>query len=168
MFSLHFKNPFQYFVYTLIKNKYILTQLFCMCFSFVFFIQSRIKFSLLIFIQCLCFRLKFSNQPFVCISFSIHPPGQMLINWFVSAFSEGHYLRHVITPQDLKILATQFCTHLLAAGVIRQIEDSGAPLELLFRVIVIFLYIRIIFMCINFVKVIKGMRSGTMCVFEPL
>ncbi|XP_069991455.1 uncharacterized protein [Penaeus vannamei] len=59
--------------------------------------------------------------------------GQMLINWFVSAFSEGHYLRHVITPQDLKILATQFCTHLLAAGVIRQIEDSGAPLELLFR-----------------------------------
>ncbi|XP_047493534.1 uncharacterized protein LOC125042112 [Penaeus chinensis] len=59
--------------------------------------------------------------------------GQMLINWFVSAFSEGHYLRHVITPQDLKILATQFCTHLLAAGVIRQIEDTGAPLELLFR-----------------------------------
>lgn len=148
MFSLHFKNPFQYFIYTLIKNKYILTQLFCMCFSFVFFIQSRIKFSLLIFIQCLCFRLNFSNQPFVCISFSIHPPGQMLINWFVSAFSEGHYLRHVITPQDLKILATQFCTHLLAAGVIRQIEDSGAPLELLFRVIVIFPCIRIIFLCV--------------------
>lgn len=60
--------------------------------------------------------------------------GQMLINWFVSAFSEGHYLRHVVTPQDLKILATQFCTHLLAAGVIRQIEDVNAPLELLFRV----------------------------------
>ncbi|KAK8731548.1 hypothetical protein OTU49_007365 [Cherax quadricarinatus] len=59
--------------------------------------------------------------------------GQMLINWFVSAFSEGHYLRHVITPQDLKILATQFCTHLLAAGVINQIEDVSAPLELLFR-----------------------------------
>ncbi|KAK7066966.1 Fmn2p [Halocaridina rubra] len=59
--------------------------------------------------------------------------GQMLINWFVSTFSEGHYLRHVITNQDLKILATQFCTHLLAAGVIRQIEDVSAPLELLFR-----------------------------------
>ncbi|XP_064108611.1 uncharacterized protein LOC135216988 isoform X4 [Macrobrachium nipponense] len=59
--------------------------------------------------------------------------GQMLINWFVSAFSEGHYLRHVITNQDLKILATQFCTYLLAAGVLRQIEDVSAPLELLFR-----------------------------------
>lgn len=60
--------------------------------------------------------------------------GQMLINWFVSAFSEGHYLRHVVASQDLKILATQFCTHLLAAGVIRQIEDANAPMELLFRV----------------------------------
>ncbi|XP_068202042.1 uncharacterized protein [Palaemon carinicauda] len=59
--------------------------------------------------------------------------GQMLINWFVSAFSDGHYLRHVITNQDLKILATQFCTYLLAAGVLRQIEDVSAPLELLFR-----------------------------------
>ncbi|XP_050687757.1 uncharacterized protein LOC126981101 isoform X3 [Eriocheir sinensis] len=59
--------------------------------------------------------------------------GQMLINWFVSAFSEGHYMRHVVASQDLKILAAQFCTHLLAAGVIRQIEDTNAPMELLFR-----------------------------------
>lgn len=62
----------------------------------------------------------------------------------------------MITPQDLKILATQFCTHLLAAGVIRQIEDSGAPLELLFRVIVIFPYIKIVFVCVDFVKMIIG------------
>ena len=58
----------------------------------------------------------------------------MLINWFVSTFSEEHYMRHVVAPQDLKIMATQFCTHLLAAGVIRQIEDASAPIELLFRV----------------------------------
>lgn len=62
----------------------------------------------------------------------------MLINWFVSAFSDGHYLRHVVTSQDLKILATQFCTHLLAAGVIRQIEDVNAPMELLFRVRIVY------------------------------
>ncbi|KAK8381898.1 hypothetical protein O3P69_015123 [Scylla paramamosain] len=59
--------------------------------------------------------------------------GQMLINWFVSTFSEEHYMRHVVAPQDLKIMATQFCTHLLAAGVIRQIEDASVPIELLFR-----------------------------------
>lgn len=64
----------------------------------------------------------------------------MLINWFVSAFSDGHYLRHVVTSQDLKILATQFCTHLLAAGVIRQIEDVNAPMELLFRVRLIYTF----------------------------
>ncbi|MPD02605.1 hypothetical protein E2C01_098199 [Portunus trituberculatus] len=57
----------------------------------------------------------------------------MLINWFVSTFSEEHYMRHVVAPQDLKIMATQFCTHLLAAGVIRQIEDASVPIELLFR-----------------------------------
>ncbi|XP_071455083.1 protein cappuccino-like [Hetaerina americana] len=59
--------------------------------------------------------------------------GQMLINWFVSAFGEDHYLRLLLTPQDLRILAVQFCTHMLAAGVIRQIPDKDVPLEALFR-----------------------------------
>lgn len=58
----------------------------------------------------------------------------MLINWFVSAFGEEHYLRLLLTPQDLRILVAQFCTHMLAAGVIRQIPDKDAPLEALFRV----------------------------------
>jgi hypothetical protein len=60
--------------------------------------------------------------------------GQMLINWFLTAFSEDHYLRLLLTPQDLKILVAQFATHLLAAGVIKQIVDKDAPLESLFRV----------------------------------
>ncbi|XP_021933478.1 formin-2 isoform X2 [Zootermopsis nevadensis] len=59
--------------------------------------------------------------------------GQMLINWFVSAFPEGHYLRLLLTSQDLRILAIQFCTHLLAAGVVRQIPDKDVTLEHLFR-----------------------------------
>lgn len=67
--------------------------------------------------------------------------GQMLINWFVSTFSDEHYLRHLVTPQDLKLLAIQFCTHLLAAGVIRQIEDTNAPLELVFRVIFLYFFL---------------------------
>jgi formin 2 len=58
----------------------------------------------------------------------------MLINWFVSAFPEDHYLRLLLTSQDLRILAVQFCTHLLAAGVLRQIPDKDVTLEPLFRV----------------------------------
>ena len=60
--------------------------------------------------------------------------GQMLINWFVSAFPEEHYLRFLLTSQDLRILAAQFSTHLLAAGVLRQIPDKEVQLESLFRV----------------------------------
>ncbi|PSN51207.1 hypothetical protein C0J52_13663 [Blattella germanica] len=59
--------------------------------------------------------------------------GQMLINWFVSAFPEEHYLRILLTPQDIRILAAQFCTYLLAAGVLRQIPDKDVTLEPLFR-----------------------------------
>lgn len=60
--------------------------------------------------------------------------GQQLINWFVSSFPEDHYLRMILAPQDLKILVAQFCTHMLAAGVLRQIPDKDAPLSALFRV----------------------------------
>ncbi|XP_063240371.1 protein cappuccino isoform X2 [Bacillus rossius redtenbacheri] len=59
--------------------------------------------------------------------------GQMLINWFVSSFAEEHYLRVILTSQDMRILAVQFCTHLLAAGVLRQIPDKDVPLETMFR-----------------------------------
>ncbi|XP_022247825.1 protein cappuccino-like [Limulus polyphemus] len=59
--------------------------------------------------------------------------GQMLINWFCSAFPDVHYLHSKLNKQDLKILGAQFCTHLLAAGVLRQIEDENVPLEVLFR-----------------------------------
>ena len=58
----------------------------------------------------------------------------MLINWFVSSFGDDHYLRHDIAPQDLKLIAVQFCTHLLAAGIVRQIEDANVSIELIFKV----------------------------------
>ena len=59
----------------------------------------------------------------------------MIVNWFLTSFTEEHYLRAFLTKQDLKILSVQFCTHLLLAGVLRQIEDENAPLEGVFRVI---------------------------------
>ncbi|GLH11040.1 Uncharacterized protein GBIM_15894 [Gryllus bimaculatus] len=59
--------------------------------------------------------------------------GQMLINWFVSSFPEESYIRVTLTMQDLRILAVQFCTHLLAAGVLCQIPDKDVPMDTLFR-----------------------------------
>jgi hypothetical protein len=43
-------------------------------------------------------------------------------------------LRVLLTSQDIRILTVQFCTHLLAAGVLRQIPDKDVTLEPLFRV----------------------------------
>lgn len=59
----------------------------------------------------------------------------MLINWFIKSFNDGHYLKETLTSQDLKYLATQYCTLLLAAGVLKQIEDvETAPMDSIFRV----------------------------------
>lgn len=61
--------------------------------------------------------------------------GQMLLNWLVSAFAEDHNVRQSLKTADLRVLACQFCTHLLAAGVLRQLADKDAPQsEALFRV----------------------------------
>jgi hypothetical protein len=74
------------------------------------------------------------KKPSCTMSLYCVATGQMLINWFLSAFPEEHYLRLLLTSQDLRILAVQFCTHLLAAGVLRQIPDKDVTLEPLFRV----------------------------------
>ena len=74
------------------------------------------------------------KKPSCTMSLYYVATGQMLINWFLSAFPEEHYLRLLLTSQDLRILAAQFCTHLLAAGVLRQIPDKDVTLEPLFRV----------------------------------
>ncbi|XP_046962040.1 formin-J-like isoform X2 [Vanessa cardui] len=59
--------------------------------------------------------------------------GQMLLNWFLSSVSEDSHLKNLISSQDLKILVIQYCTHLLAAGVLRQISDKDAPTENIFK-----------------------------------
>ena len=58
----------------------------------------------------------------------------MLLNWFLSSVSEDSHLKNVLNTQDLKTLGIQYCTHLLAAGVLRQIPDKNAPTENIFKV----------------------------------
>lgn len=55
----------------------------------------------------------------------------MLINWYLSELSEEH-----VNHNELKLFAIQFCTHLLAAGVLRQIPDKDVPMYNIFKVIV--------------------------------
>lgn len=58
----------------------------------------------------------------------------MLLNWFVSSVADTNTFKQTINTQDLKNLGIQYCTDLLAAGVLRQISDKNAPLENVFKV----------------------------------
>ncbi|KAI8422362.1 hypothetical protein MSG28_006223 [Choristoneura fumiferana] len=58
---------------------------------------------------------------------------QMLLNWFMSSISDNNHLKTLLTSQDLKNLGIQYCTHLLAAGVLQQISDKDAPSESIFK-----------------------------------
>lgn len=60
--------------------------------------------------------------------------GYMLVNWYLSEFAEHHHLKQLLNAQDLKFLAIQFCTHLLAAGVLHQIPDKDVPMYNIFKV----------------------------------
>lgn len=60
----------------------------------------------------------------VCdISSLLCPAGKMLLQWLSSAFDEAHYLYSKLSRYDLKVMTTQFCTHLVAARVIKQLDD---------------------------------------------
>lgn len=58
----------------------------------------------------------------------------MLINWYVSELDANHPLGNSLSQQDHKLLAAQFCTHLLAAGVLKQLKDADVPLHQVFKV----------------------------------
>ncbi|KAK9880093.1 hypothetical protein WA026_008609 [Henosepilachna vigintioctopunctata] len=59
--------------------------------------------------------------------------GHMLINWYVSELGENHPLGKSLSEQELKLLAAQFCTHLVAAGVLRQLKDKDVPMYNVFK-----------------------------------
>lgn len=61
--------------------------------------------------------------------------GYMLINWYLSELSSDSPAKTQLGVAELKLLASQFCTHLLAAGVLRQLPDPGVPPTTIFRVI---------------------------------
>lgn len=59
--------------------------------------------------------------------------GNMLVNWIVSEFKENN-TSQLIDIQDLKLLAIQFCTDLLAAHVLKQLPDKDVPMHNIFKV----------------------------------
>ncbi|KAI4461001.1 formin [Holotrichia oblita] len=62
------------------------------------------------------------------------PVGHMLLNWYLSELAEKQFAGVRLNgAQDLKVIAAQFCTHLLAAGVLRQIPDKDTPMYTTFK-----------------------------------
>jgi len=52
----------------------------------------------------------------------------MLVSWLLSSFTSQHKLFQRVSQRDVRLIAIQFCTHLLAANVIRKLEhESGNP-----------------------------------------
>lgn len=56
------------------------------------------------------------------------------MNWYLSELSADSPAKSQLGVAELKLLASQFCTHLLAAGVLRQLPDPGVPPTTIFRV----------------------------------
>ncbi len=50
----------------------------------------------------------------------------MLVQWLTSTFDEQHYLYYMLSKSDMRVIAIQLCTHLLAAGVIKKLEGSDS------------------------------------------
>lgn len=59
--------------------------------------------------------------------------GHMLVNWYLSELASDSPARAQLGVTELKLLAAQFCTHLLAAGVLKQLPDPGVPPTNIFR-----------------------------------
>lgn len=54
----------------------------------------------------------------------------MFVNWMLSSMADGQHPGATIVP-----ILVEFCTNLLAAGVMEQIPDVMAPVQAHFRVI---------------------------------
>lgn len=94
----------------------------------------------------------------------------MLINWFISSIIENVHLNSLLNPQELKNISIQYCTHLLAAGVLRQISDKDAPLENIFKVVcTYYLQMLIILLSVSIYKHVEQTldQSPQMIYFEP-
>ncbi|XP_044733985.1 protein cappuccino-like isoform X2 [Chrysoperla carnea] len=59
--------------------------------------------------------------------------GHMLVNWFISAWTEEDSTRTCLSSNDLRTLVTLCCNHLLAASVLRQLPDKNVEISPTFR-----------------------------------
>nr|KAI8741334.1 formin [Biomphalaria glabrata] len=50
--------------------------------------------------------------------------GETLVNWLSSEFNESHHLHVILTRHDFRLLVAQFCTHLLSAGVLCEVDKK--------------------------------------------
>ncbi|KAK7504877.1 hypothetical protein BaRGS_00003905 [Batillaria attramentaria] len=55
--------------------------------------------------------------------------GQLLLQWLASQFDSSHYLSLILTKHDIAVLMSQFCTHLLASGVLSQLQPGHNTLR---------------------------------------
>ena len=46
------------------------------------------------------------------------------MQWLTSSFDEQHYLYYMLSKVDIRVIVIQFCTHMLAAGVIKRLEED--------------------------------------------
>jgi len=61
--------------------------------------------------------------------------GHMLVSWLLSLFTSQHNVCQRVSQRDLRLIAIQFCTHLLAAHVIKKLEEeSNNPPNGIFKV----------------------------------
>jgi hypothetical protein len=74
--------------------------------------------------------MSIDNYIYICM-YVFLPSGQMLMNWLASSFQA---LPLTLNDQVLNIIAQQYCTNLLAVGVINQIPDKYAPIQDTFKV----------------------------------
>ncbi|XP_059162298.1 formin-like isoform X2 [Physella acuta] len=50
--------------------------------------------------------------------------GATLMNWLCSEFNESHHLYSILSRHDYRIIVSQFCTHLLSAGILSEAEKK--------------------------------------------
>jgi len=68
----------------------------------------------------------------VCVWFGM--TGHMLVSWLLTSFNSQHNVCQRVSQRDLRLIAIQLCTHLLAAHVVRMLEDDSANPSVIFKV----------------------------------
>jgi len=60
--------------------------------------------------------------------------GHMLVSWLVSSFTSENNVCQRVSQRDMRLIAIQFCTYLLAANVIEKLEEVTNQSSGIFKV----------------------------------